>query len=595
MVFDNADRGDNFSMAKYGSDVIAELLKAAGIEHVAVNPGSSFRGLHDSLVNRTAGPDLILACHEEIAVSIAHGYAKASGKPMAVVVHDIVGLQHASMAIYNAWCDRVPVMVLGATGPMDSTKRRPHGDWIHTALIQGNLIRDFVKFDDQPFCVTNVPESFLRAYKLMMTEPKAPVYLCYDISLQEDKLTDPIPVPPASRYGPPSPIQAEMSALQKAAKWLVDADNPVVVADCLGRNPGAVTSLIELAELLAIPVIDVGSRFNFPSIHDLDATGAEAELLPSADVILSLDARDILHPLIFSGLQTRGCTDITSPSCKVISVSLADLLVRSWSCDYQRLQATDLDICADTSVALPVLVDICREMKRKDGAQPVKYTERRARLTSLHHRIRSEWKEQAAKHWDHSPISVPRLCSEVWEVIRNDDWVLAHSSVLGWPRKLWDFSKPSQHLGLFPGAGGGGLGCGVGISMGVALAHKDDHRLCVDLQADGDFLYTSSSLWTAAHHKIPLLVVMFNNRSYYISEAHASAIARERGRPEKNAGIGTKLNEPPVDYAQLARSFGVYGEGPIDNPGDLRAALERAAKVVREGSPALVDVITQPR
>ncbi|MDO8473529.1 MAG: thiamine pyrophosphate-binding protein, partial [Dehalococcoidia bacterium] len=238
---DNSDKSESVSKAKYGSDVIVELLKSVGIEHVAVNPGSSFRGLHDSLVNfgGDTGPDVILACHEEIAVSIAHGYAKATGKPMAVVVHDIVGLQHATMAIYNAWCDRVPVMVLGATGPMDSTKRRPHGDWIHTALIQGNLVRDFVKWDDQPFCITNVPDSFLRAHKLMMTEPKAPVYLCYDINLQEDELSGPVPVPPASRYAAPSPIQAESSALLKAAQWLVRADNPVIIADCLGRNPGA--------------------------------------------------------------------------------------------------------------------------------------------------------------------------------------------------------------------------------------------------------------------------------------------------------------------------------------------------------------------
>ncbi|HEY4911391.1 MAG TPA: thiamine pyrophosphate-binding protein, partial [Methylomirabilota bacterium] len=188
----------------YGSDLVVELLHAVGIEHVAINPGATFRGLHDSLVNYagTRGPELVLTTHEEIAVALAHGYAKAKGKPMAAVVHDIVGLQHASMAIFNAFCDHVPILVLGATGPMDTTRRRPWIDWIHTALVQGTQVRDYVKLDDQPASVGAIPEAFLRAWRLARTEPQGPVYLCLDAALQEEALERPVPLPDVARFQP---------------------------------------------------------------------------------------------------------------------------------------------------------------------------------------------------------------------------------------------------------------------------------------------------------------------------------------------------------------------------------------------------------
>src|ERR671911_2329432 len=246
--------------ARYGSDLIVDLLKLLGIEYVALNPGSSFRGIHDSLVNYESGrqpnPEIILCCHEEIAVAVAHGYAKAAGKPMAAIVHNVVGLQHASMAIYNAWCDRAPILVMGGTGPMNSSKRRPWIDWIHTALVQGNLVRDFVKWDDQPVGIESIPESLLRAYRTAVTEPQGPVYVCYDVDVQESPITEPIALPDPRHYGPPTPLAASPDAVQQAAEWLVGAEHPVIIADAVGRHPDAVRALVELAELLAMPVLD---------------------------------------------------------------------------------------------------------------------------------------------------------------------------------------------------------------------------------------------------------------------------------------------------------------------------------------------------
>ena len=585
---------ETHKQAEYVSDVIVDLIKAYNIEYVAFNPGSSFRGIHDSLVNYGGNtkPEIIECCHEEVAISMAHGYAKATGRPMVAVVHDTVGLQHATMAIYNAWCDRVPMIVLGGNGPLDITKRRPRGDWAHTALIPGNLVRDYVKWDDQPHNLASVPESFIRAYKIAMTPPRGPVYISYDVGLQEDKLAQPVVLPDVTRYEPPTPIQANEKSLRQAAQWLVEADNPVILTDFICRNPQAAESLVELAELLAIPVLDSGYRINLLPNHPLNVTGAGREIVEQADVVLALDAPDTFVFLGASDRITRTSQTLISPNTRVIQISLAELLVGSWSCDYHRLQPADLNILADTSLALPQLVALCQQLKRKDTNKE-KYSRRFERIHGIHDRLRATWREQAAKQRDELPIAVSRLCTDIWEVIRGEDWVLVNNKVRNWEQRLWDWDRPNQWLGH---SGAGGLGYGIGASLGAALAYKGSNKLCIDLESDGEFLYNASALWTAAHYQIPLLVIMFNNRSYYNSEQHCQEVAKDRGRSEDNRIIGNRIEQPPVDFARLAQSFGVYGEGPVEKPDDIIPAVERAMKVVAEKKmPALVDIVTQVR
>jgi acetolactate synthase I/II/III large subunit len=583
------------SAAQYGSDVIVDLLKAAGIEYTAFNPGSSFRGLHDSIVNYGGNrqPEVITCGHEETSVAMAHGYAKATGRPMVAIVHDIVGLQHASMAIFNAWCDRVPVLVLGGTGPMDLTKRRPWIDWIHTALVQGTLVRDYVKWDDQPHTLAAVPESFIRAYRTAMTAPQGPVYLCYDVDLQESPVTESIALPDLRHYACPTPMAANPDAVQQAAEWLASAEHPVIIADAVGRHPEAVHALVELAESLAIPVLDHGARFNIPNTHPLDCTGAEAELLPRADVVLALDVVDLFRALTRLDRQTRTMQPLVSDGAKIIHISLADFAIRSWASDYQRLHRVDLPIAADTSVALLQLVAACRDRLGHTASPPDRLKERFTRLRAKHDGLRQGWQEQARQLAGQTPMAPAHVAAVLWDVIKDREWILTHGTLQGWARRLWEWTDPRQYLG---GSGGAGVGYAIGGSLGAALAYKGSGRLCVDLQPDGDLLACSSALWTAAHHQIPLLMVMHNNRSLYNSEEHAAEVARIRGRPVANKGIGTQLGNPPVDFATVARGFGVYAEGPVEDARALRPTLERALKVVtEEGRAALVDVVAQPR
>ena len=345
---------------EYGSDLVVDLLQALGIEYAAFNPGASFRGLHDSLVNYGGdqSPRTVLCCHEEISVALAHGYAKATGRPMVAALHDVVGLQHACMAIFNAWCDRVPVLLLGGTGPMDSTRRRPWIEWIHSALVQGNHVRDFVKWDDQPANAAGVAESILRAYRLMTAEPTGPVYVCLDAALQEDPLPKGISMPAdIERWVRQAPVNADPEGLRTGAEWLSQSRRPVILADTVGRSSAGTDALRQLAETLNAPVVDLGTRFNFPSEHRLEATERREDLLREADLILAVDVVDLWGSLQANAARHRPAGFAPSAEAKIISLTVSDLLVHSWTSDFQRMQPVDLRLVGESRLALPALLD----------------------------------------------------------------------------------------------------------------------------------------------------------------------------------------------------------------------------------------------
>ena len=580
---------------EYGSDVVVDLMKAHDIEYTAFNPGATFRGIHDSIVNYGGNykPEVIFCHHEEISVAIAHGYAKAKGKPMIAICHNMVGLQHASMAIFNAYIDRVPMMVLGGTGPMNTKRRRPRIDWIHTALVQGNQVRDYTKWDDQPYSLADVPDSFIRGYRIATTDPTAPVYINYDADIQEDAVKAMVDMPDVSRHSRPAPAQANPEALRRAAEMLVNAKNPLIVADMLGRNPKAVPMLIELAEVLAAPVVDKGARFNFPAVHPLDVTDGAREILQKADFILALDVGDLFGALTTVSKQTRESEYVTTPGVRIASISMNDMLVHSWANDFQALQAIDVPMTADTSVAVPELTRLCRELIGNDSAKKATIEARQKELSEKHKSRRAKWLSDAQAKGSQKDISTAWLALEIGEAIKREDWVCVNGTSNGWTRRLWDLSKPNQSLG---GSGGAGLGYGPGAAIGAALALKGSGKLAVAIQSDGDMLMTSSAIWTAAKHRIPLLMIMHNNQSYYNSEEHGIEVAKFRKRPVENAPIGTHVDDPAIDFAMMAKSFGVNSEGPVRNPADLRPAIERGVKYVKEKQlPYLVDVIAEPR
>ncbi|WP_017525660.1 thiamine pyrophosphate-binding protein [Pusillimonas noertemannii] len=586
------DADKRLTSRRYGSDFIVDILRQYKMPYAAFNPGASFRGIHDSLVNYLGNesPEFLECMHEEISVAIAHGYARSTGKPMAAILHNVVGLQHATMAIYNAWCDRIPIILLGGTGPMSYTKRRPGSDWVHTALVQGNLIRDFVKWDDQPDDLDSTPESFARAYQTAMTHPQGPVYICYDAQIQEEEPEAFPQLPDPSKFLPPEPAAASPETVQRVAQALVDAKAPVIVADRMGRSHVAFDALLRLADLLSIPVLDQGNRHNFPTRHPLFLVDSSEKVLAEADYVLALDAMDLYGALHTVNRLTRETCPMYKPGTRIAHVTLDGYAVRSWSQDFRRLQETDDSIAADTESFVPALLQACQALVEDSGDVAKAARERLAKWSAHSEKLRAEWQARAQSESGDAPIALSTFASIVWEAIKDEPWVLTQGIANGWVKRLWDISRPDQFVGRYSG---GGLGYGMGASLGVALANPD--RLCVNLQGDGDFLFTPTALWTAAHHGIPLLTIIMNNRSYYNSEEHGEKIAAHRKRPVENAGLGTRIVNPDVDYATMARSMGVFGEGPIARATDLPEALARAIAEVKAGRPALVEVRTQNR
>ncbi len=575
---------------RWASEVIVDMLHRYELPYAALNPGASYRGLHDSMVNYGGNKPVMMLCqHEETAVQIAHGYAKACGRPMVAIVHNLVGLLHSNLAIYYAYIDRAPIFIIGATGPMDETKRRPRIDWTHTALVQGNAVRDYTKWDYQPHTIDGVPESFARAYGVMMTEPQGPIYMCYDAWLQEQPLDHEVPLPPRTSMQVPAQFTADPAALARAADLIAEAKRPVILAEFVGRDPKGFHALVELAETLGAPVYDVNSRLNFPGCHPLNMSMVK-DVFRDADLILCLDVRDWERATTELVSTTRTLTSIEPPDCVWIDIGFGDLELSSWAMDYQRLKHAQLRILADTTLAIPALTELLRR-KIAGNAGLQKLIEARARKTGERHRdARAKWAKEAQEDRDASPIPVPRLAGEVWEAIKNEDWVLTAGTLEDWTRKLWDFDKPYRHPGKSLGTA-----TQIGISLGVALAHRDAGRLVVDLQPDGDLMFDAGALWVAAKHKIPMLIVMYNNRAYYNDWEHQIRMARKRGTPVERAHIGMDLDTPNVDFASLAKSMGWYAEGPIERGKDVGPALKRAIARVKAGQPALIDTITQKR
>jgi len=577
--------------AQYGSDVIVDTLRALNIEYLAINPGATYRGLHDSVVNYAGdkSPQFVLCNHENIALSLASGYGIAAGRPMGAVVHNIVGLLNAANGIYSAWLSKTPIIIMGGTGPMPVERRRPWIDWVHTALVQGNAVRDFIKWDDQPATVFSAVESLLRGYQLATASPKGPVYICFDADLQEEALTRPIEIPDVSKFLAPTPMHPDPKALDQAARMLMEAKNPVCVVDQLQSADGMPT-LIQLADALGMAVLDGGQRINFPNTHSLNLSGLAAEALPEADLVLSLNTEDLFHSITTVDRPTRLASYYTKPNVKIVDISLRHLAWRSWSQEYGRLQPTDLVIGADAAYCLSDLLARCQQLLAQDPAKKAAVARRRQKWEAMRSAGKQRWAQQAEKVKDTSPIALPRFATELWGAIKDEDWVLVNATLNDWVWRTWDFTKPYQYVYRE------GLGCGLGNALGAALAHRDQKRLVVDIQPDGDMLFTSSALWTAVHSHIPLLVVMFNNRSYFNDEVHQEVVAHTRERPVGNKWIGMRIDDPPVNFAKLAESFGAYGQGPIEDPAQIKPAVQRAIQhIKRTGQCALVDVITQPR
>jgi thiamine pyrophosphate-dependent acetolactate synthase large subunit-like protein len=558
----------------FGSDVVADTLRALEIPYIALNPGASYRGLHDSIVNFLGNetPQMLLCLHEESAIAIAHGYAKVTGKAMAAAVHSNVGLFHATMGIFNAWCDRMPIVVLGATGPVDAAKRRPWIDWIHTARDQGAIVRDYTKWDDQPASPAAARESLIRATWMANTAPMGPVYVNLDAEMQESKLAEPLAPIDIARYMPPASPGASAELIKEAAALLKAAKHPVMLVGRVSRSVDGWNDRVALAEAINAKVItDLKIGCGFPTDHPQHA-GAPAsnalvpeaiEALKAADLILGLDCVDL------NGIL-RGSFGFDVPKTKIIHVSADFHVHRGWSMDYEALPPVDLLLPTTPDEAVPLLLAALGGAKAKKPAAV---------------------KPKAEKYQpSDGPLRVDDLSRALKSAVGERPVTLTHLP-LSWNGATWPFHHPLDYIGS---EGGGGVGGGPGNSVGAALALKGSGRLPIAICGDGDYCMGVTAIWTAVHYRIPLLVIVCNNRSFFNDELHQERVARIRNRPPENRWIGQRISDPDIDCSALGRAQGAVGFDPVTKPRDLVATFEKAIAAVEDGGVAVVDVRVEP-
>jgi acetolactate synthase I/II/III large subunit len=584
-----------------GSDFMVDVIRSLGIEYIYANPASSYRGIHESLINygKNTMPEFITCMHEESSIAMAHGYFKVSGKPAMVLCHGVVGLMHGTMSIYNAWCDRAPVIVVGGTD-LDAANRPPGVPTIHSGQDINALVRDFTKWDDTPVSLAHFAQSMVRAYKFAMTPPYEPVMLALDAELQEmpvqERERNRLIIP---KYIASAPPQADVAALRETAKLLVNAQNPVIIADRLARTPDGVKHLVELAELLQAPVVNLRGRMNFPNSHHLSQP--PGQLYTQADVILGLEVGDFWNVVnSFTdnadnegvGTQRRRA----KPDAKLITISSVELNQKSNYQDFQRFQPVDISMVGDAEASLPSLIEAVKMAMGND--KQAAYEKRGEAFKKAKAANDERSMAAAAVAWDAAPISTARLSAELWGAVKDHDWAIVNASngTSGWPERFFKIDKHYQWIG---GSGGAGQGYGVPAAVGAAHAHKAFGRLAVGVIGDGDSMYAPGALWTAARHQIPLVAVIHNNRGYHQEVMHVQRLSNRRNRIANNGKdfgpIGTRIENPNIDYAMLAKSMGVQAFGPVTDPSEIGPILKKAVQVAKAGEPVLVDAVMQPR
>jgi len=559
----------------WGSDIAAEMLRRVGVKYITHNPGSSFRGLHDSLVNYGGNedPTLLLCLNENQAVAIAHGYAKVTGEPMGCILHANVGLLNAAMSIYNAWVDRAPIFIVGAGGPADADRRIPWIHWIHSSRDQAGYVRGFTKWDDEPRSPRAMVESMLRANQIARTAPKGPVYVVLDALLQEDALREPIDLPEASRFDAgPQPVPPQ-DAIEAAAEMLLAAHHPMILCGRVSRDRGDWERRVRLAELLGAPVAtDIKTGASFPSDHPLHAglsyhfRGPQKEVLGRSDAVLSLDWVDLN-----SALKAGFPGNITA---KVIQCSVDAYVHNAMNADCFGLAPADLLLRVEPDVAVRHILALVE--KRLDG-KPRRAIEPRPIVTP------------APRPGD-ALLTVADIGNAMHAARAKRGITLARLP-LGFAAETCHFDHPLDHLG---NDGGVGIGSGLGNTIGTALALQGTDRVSAAVIGDSDFLQGSTALWTAAHYRIPMLVVVVNNRSHLNDELIQQRVAIQRGREPANSWIGQRIDDPAVDISGIARSYGAAVEGPVATVAELIDAIERGFAQVAAGRPCVIDALVMP-
>lgn len=563
------------TVRRAASDLMVQVLRDLEIEYVALNPGSSFEGLQESLINYGERPnhmpEVISAMHEGAAVDMAHGYGRSEGKPMCALLQGTVGLQNASMAIYQAYHGHTPMIILAGNDENNFLK-------VHTGEDIAGLVRPYTKWDAQPETLEDTLVALQEAYRQSITPPCAPTLVVLNSEIQKEEAGD-LQVP---RYSASEVKAISQSQATIIAETLIQAKNPHISVGRL-RSKTGIDNAITLAELVGASVDSMATfgPMSFPQRHALVGTGYDKNY--DFHLGLEIAAADV---------------SITGPHLKSVTDRDAAGIGFGWKEDpnLKRRPTPDTLITEDAEASLPLIIhavesrlttSISASIKERVKKHSIK--NRDNRITSLHKAV-----EKKRPGWHGTPVSLARLYAELWPMIKDLDWCLASPSNFTGRhhRELWDHDKPYSYLGQYPAAA---LGYCLGASAGAALAAKNRNRVVINIQGDGDFNFMPGTVWSAVHHQLPMLTIMHNNRAWHMELMYVQYMAGVRGRGTDRAHIGTTFRDPYINYAKLAEGYGMKSEGPISDPNEMVAALQRGVDAVKRGEPYLIDVLTQPR
>lgn len=583
----------NQAKPEYVSDAIADLLQRMDFGHVFLLPGASYRGLHDSLVNhnRNLNPQIVLATSELSAVSMAHGYSKALNKPSLCILHNLVGLMNGSMGVYNAWCDRTPVVMLGGSGPLDPDQRR-FIDWNHTASTQSDIVKPWVKWTDEPPTGNAILKSILRGKAIAETAPQGPVYVSIDSGIQEMPVDDSIGEydPSLPRYHAPPPMAPNEDALQEVAEMLVNAEFPVIVGGRFGIFEESRQPIKELLEISGAGGLNDRAVFCWDSNHPQNLSG-DRNALREADVVVCLDCIDINNVLNTYAVRRRD--DIREARdkepAKIVDISMNAIDNNSWSGFGGPTPPVDIAIVCEPMHGMDRLLAALRKTLERDPSSHDRIEKRKKWLKERHDKLRADQRAKAEKGWDSSPLKIERMIHEVYQAVKDKPWTLTAANHRSFNEAVWNFPGSGAYLGA---DGGGGVGYNASAAIGAALALREKGRFCVSIGGDGDFLMAPGCIWTAVHYGVPMLHIVNNNSTWGNDEVHQIEVAHNRKRPRENAWIGQAMRDPIVNFAEVARGFGAWAEGPCGTAEEFAAALKKAVEVVENGGVAVIDVTT---
>jgi thiamine pyrophosphate-dependent acetolactate synthase large subunit-like protein len=579
--------------ARFASDRMLDELRRLGCKYLPTNPGSSFRGFHDSVVNYGGNrdPQLLLCHHEGIAVSMAHGYAKATRTTGFAVVHDLVGLMQGTMGVFNSYVDEVPMVLLGGGGPADTRERRPL-DWVHSASAQAELIRNFIKWDAEPMDFVGTERAIAQAARIAATPPMGPTYVTLDCAVQEQSVEGVDAPAGREERGPSAGFAMPADVAEDIARTLLEAERPVIVVGPMGYDPAASRAVVRIAEAVGAACLDVDHAAVIPSEFAFNVTGDRSSII-EADVVLALGVRD-LRQVVERVKGRRWGTSEGDPAegARLIDVGLRDLWLRGWSDQGATTPECERRVSAEPVAAAATLASALEDLASARPELHGAREERRQAVRARHDELIESGLQTLRRRWDDDPIYAGRVVSELWDAVKDTPWVMTQRNTRSFPKGVWNFRDAGDYLGH---SGGAGLGYGPGGTVGAALGAWETGRFPVAIIGDGDFLSAPGALWTAVHYKIPLLVVLNDNGSFYNDEDHQYAVAQDRERPVDNSWIGMRMHDPKVDVASLARGYGAWSSGPIEEPGALGGAIKDGVEAALGGAVAVVQVRTSPK